>query len=80
MNRIIPSFFVRRTTKIAHELKTDKELLQLKKKKKRNDHDRKHKVQGSEGKYSYHISESQASSGSLPYNNHVTEQFDQMRS
>ena len=74
------TIFVGHTTKIAHELKTDKGILQLKKKRKRNDHERKHRIQGSEGKYSYHISETQASSGSLPYNNHVIEQFDQMRS
>ena len=36
---------------IARELKTDKRSLQLKKK---THHERKHKVQGSEGKYSHH--------------------------
>ena len=79
MNWIIPSsraIFVRRTTKIARDLKTDKRSLQLKKK---THHERKHKVQGSEGKYSHHTWESQASSGSFPYNDHpwlkITEQF-----
>ena len=60
---------------MARELKTDKGRIQLKK----NDHEKTWST-GTWRKYTHHTSVSQASSGSFPYNNHVTEEFYEMRS